>query len=308
MKILICGLGSIGRKHVAAINHIMPEALIYAIRSQKNAEAIPGVINVYSFEEVPQNIDFAIISNITSLHESTICELLPLGCPLFIEKPVLSNLVKADQLLQLIQKEEIITYVACNLRFHPSIRFIKEYVDAYKPRINEISVYAGSYLPEWRPNIDFRSSYSANPNMGGGVHLDLIHELDYCTWIFGFPQMVSSFKQSLSSLEIDSIDSARFIFQYENYLMDIALNYFRRDTKRTIEIVTDENTIVVDLIKNEVIKLGNNEVIFKNECGIGDTYYEQMRYFIDRVLTSQTTMNDFENALNVLKIATNEQV
>lgn len=306
MKILICGLGSIGQKHIAAINDIAPEALIYSIRSHKKGEVIPGVINVHTFEEVPRNIDFAIISNITSLHESTICRLLPLGCPLFIEKPVLSSLENADQLLKLIKKKEIITYVACNLRFHPSIRFIKEYVDKYKPRINEISVYAGSYLPEWRPNINFRSSYSANQNLGGGVHLDLIHELDYCTWIFGFPQTVTSFKQSLSSLEINSIDSARFIFQYDNYLMDIALNYFRRDTKRTIEIVTDKDTIVVDLIKNEVLKLENNEVIFKSEYGIGYTYYEQMRYFIGRVLTNQTTMNDFENALNVLKIAINE--
>lgn len=306
MNVLIIGLGSIGKKHVNAIRSIRPNAVIYAFRTNKDAEAFPDVINIYSYREVPEDIDFVIISNITSLHETTIYEVLPFGRPLFIEKPVLSSLSNAVSISKSLRERNLITYVACNLRFHPAVQFIKEYLTIYNPRINEVNVYAGSYLPDWRPQKNFRDSYSANEDMGGGVHLDLIHELDYCIWIFGFPKAVSCIKRSASSLDINSIDAARYFFQYSDYSMDIGLNYFRRDAKRVIEILTDTDTIVVDLIKNEVMSIKNNEQIFKSEFTILDTYRDQMKYFIKMVHQKQQTMNDFENAIEVLKIAIHE--
>lgn len=306
MKVLVIGLGSIGRKHVSAIKSIQPDAVIYAYRSNKEAEIFLDVINIYSYCEVPEDIDFVIISNITSLHETTIYEVLPFDCPLFIEKPVLSNLSNAASISKDIKERKLITYVACNLRFHPAVRFIKEYLAMHNPRINEVNVYAGSYLPDWRPRKNFKDTYSAHEDMGGGVHLDLIHELDYCTWVFGFPQSVSSIKRSVSSLKINSIDSARYFLKYNDYSIDIGLNYFRRDTKRVIEILTDKDTIEADLIKNEVISIKNNEQIFKSEFTILDTYRDQMQYFIEMIQHKRSPMNDFENAVKVLEIAIHE--
>lgn len=306
MKILIIGLGSIGKKHVDGILNLYSEAQIYALRSNYLSDGYKNVINIYSYNEIPSNIDFIIISNITSSHEHTILEMLNFGCPLFIEKPVISNLNNADKIYQQLFNAGIVTYVACNMRFHPSIEFIKNYIETTSLRINEVNIYSGSYLPEWRPGKDFRNIYSANKGMGGGVHLDLIHEIDYCTWIFGFPKSSKSMQLNSSSLQIDAIDSAKYLLNYSDFCATISLNYYRIDAKRQIEILTPDDTIVVDLLKNTVTTNSSRKILFQSEFTILDTYTKQIAYFINQIQSLSITMNNFENAVKVLKLAIDE--
>ena len=306
MKILIIGLGSIGKKHVDGILNHLPDSEIFALRTSKSDDTYRNVKNIYSKSQIPQDIAFAIISNITASHSDSIVEMLPFGCPLFIEKPVLANVDTAEQISKQLSNTGVKTYIACNMRFHPAIEFIKNDILNSGCRINEVNIYCGSYLPNWRPGKDFRTIYSANKSMGGGVHLDLIHELDYCCWLFGFPSTVQSLQTSKSSLNIDAIDSARYLFAYNGFNLAITLNYFRRDAKRQIEIVTSEDTLIIDLLSNEVTsKLGGN-LLFKSDIRIVDTYTRQMEYFVDQIKAGKELMNNFDFAINVLKLAINE--
>ena len=135
MNILIIGFGSIGQKHVSAIRQVRPDAVIYALRSSKTGEVGEGLNNIYSFNEINVKLDFIIISNPTNLHEETIKNCLVFGCPLFIEKPVLSSLQNAHSLIKEISSKQIITYVACNMRFHPALQFLKEWLTKTELRI-----------------------------------------------------------------------------------------------------------------------------------------------------------------------------
>lgn len=306
MKILIIGLGSIGKKHVNAIFLLYPEAEIFALRSNTTCDQYLNVINIFHKNQIPNDLSFIIISNITSSHEQKIHEMIEMNCPLFIEKPVVSDLRNIKHISDKIKENSIKTYIACNLRFHPALQFIKHYIEVNHPRINEVNIYSGSYLPDWRPGKDFRTIYSANTEQGGGVHLDLIHELDYCTWLFGFPDETFNIKTNNSSLEISPIDNARYIFKYPSFSVGITLNYFRRDAKRQIEIVTETDTIVVDLIKNIVTSLINDKILFKKKFNMLETYESQMRYFIGCIQSKDTLMNDFNYSVEVLKLAINE--
>ena len=67
-------------------------------------------------------------------------------------------------------------------------------------------VICSSYLPDWRPGVDYRTVYSAHKALGGGVTIDLIHEWDYLVDLFGVPQKLYNFKGTYSDLEIDSDD------------------------------------------------------------------------------------------------------
>ncbi len=306
MKILIIGLGSIARKHIQAIFLIKPESKIFALRKSSN-DKIDGVENIFSIDTIKEKLDFVIISNPTQLHALTILESIKLNCPIFIEKPVLSDLISAELIRNEIYKSNLITYVSFNLRFHPAIVFLKNYLDKTNLRINEVNVYCGSYLPDWRGKVNFRKVYSANKNMGGGVHLDLIHEIDYSIWLFGQPKEVNSFSTSTSSLEIDSVDYAQYNLIYEKFVLNIKLNYFRRDTKREIEIVAENETLLCDL-QNCVIKnLVNDTILYTKKYNIMETYIAQMNYFIDIVNKGCQPMNSFEESLNVLKIALNDK-
>jgi predicted dehydrogenase len=306
MNVLIIGLGSIARRHIDAIRTIDPSGVIYALRSDPASNAYDGVTNVFSLDEISWRPDFVVISNPTEFHGSTIRDVSSLGAALFIEKPVLGSLAMADALEELIVEKGLLTYVACNLRFHPAIAFVRSFLQKNETVINEINVYCGSYLPDWRPGKDFRTVYSAHAAMGGGVHLDLIHELDYVQWLFGSPDSMRSLRRSVSSLQIDAVDYAHYQLLYKTYMASVTLNYYRRDPRRQIEIVTATGTITADLLKNSVETQPANEILFARPFDMSETYLEQMRYFIEHVKENRQPMNGFSEAVSTLKLAVYE--
>jgi len=301
MKILIVGLGSIGKKHVKVIKSILPNAEIFALRSKINAEYLPGVTNIFNLVEIASfTIDFAIIANPTSEHKKTITQLIPFGFPLFIEKPIYSSL-DIEDLVVSANKNEISTYVACNLRFLDCIRFIKDKLPLMpNKKLNEVNVYCGSYLPNWRPTVDFRKTYSANAMLGGGVHIDLIHELDYLYWLFGTPKEVKRNFRSQSSLAISSYDYANYILDYEGFCAGVVLNYYRREPKRTLELVFDDETWNIDLLINQITC--KNQILFSSDQRIADTYQTQMEYYIRCLSKKADTFDTMSDAYAVLKI------
>lgn len=302
MKVLIVGLGSIAIKHINALFSIKKNIKIYALRSNFNKNNVKGVINIYDLKDSKIIFDFAIISNPTHLHFKFIEKLTRLEIPLFIEKPVLHSLNKIDYLTNIIEKKNIITYVACNLRFHPCILYLKSIIQEKQLKVNEVNVYCGSYLPDWRPNKDFRTFYSAKADEGGGVHLDLFHELDYTTWLFGLPNKSNSLFRSSSTLNITAFDYANYVLEYSTFTASIILNYYRKQSKREIEIVLENNIWTVDLINNN-IKNNTGEYLFIDEkFELNDTYKLQLLYFTNCLIKKKTPMNSFKESLENLKI------
>jgi predicted dehydrogenase len=302
MNILIVGLGSIARKHIKAIRELNIEANLYALRSSKNASQEQSIKNIYHLEEITGKIDFAIIANPSNMHFQYIEILAKMEIPLFIEKPPLSSLQNADYLTELISTNNVFTYVACNLRFHPCILFLKDFLKQNNIRINEINVYCGSFLPEWRPERNFREIYSANPEMGGGVHLDLFHEIDYTVWLFGFPRRSSAIKRNVSSLNIKAVDYANYVLEYTNFTVSIILNYYRKNPKRLIEIVLDNGTIEIDLLECKILDNSNNILYKLDNFQLSRTYYEQMKYFVDSLKFNNRNFNSLKDSIEILRI------
>lgn len=305
MNVLIIGLGSIAKKHVSALKSLQYDVNIYALRSNPEVTTEEGVINVFNIDYLPKSIDFTIISNPSHLHFQFIELFSKKGIPLFIEKPAVHSLVNVDSLLSRIEEQNIITYVACNLRFHPCLTFLKRSLDFEVQRINEVNVYCGSYLPDWRSGRDFRTIYSANASMGGGVHLDLFHELDYTTWLFGFPKKSNSILRSVSNLDIDSIDYANYVLEYDQFTASIILNYYRKKPKRQIEIIFEDGTWTVDLIKNEILT-DSGDYLFKiPDYNVRNTYALQLDYFIECLKRKEQPMNSLKDSVKNLKICLN---
>ena len=298
MKVLIIGLGSIARKHIEALLEIDNEISIYALRSKVNSEVYKSVINIYTLSNV-ENIkfDFCIISSPTYLHTADILRVIPLNIPLFIEKPI-SHVLDLEEVVDAINSKNISTYVACNLRFLDSLIFLKDYLKKEKLVVNELNVYCGSYLPDWRPGRDYKDIYSADDEKGGGVHLDMIHELDYVYWLFGAPNKVHSILRSNSSLNIKAVDYAQYNLEYPNFVANVKLNYFRRKARRYLELVAQNYTLKVEILRNSVY--ADDELIYKSEQTVQDTYLNQMEYFINNL--SEKMQNDINEAKEVLEI------
>lgn len=303
MKVLIEGLGSIAQKHINALRKLIPDVTVYGLRSSINSSDIEGVINVYSYEAVPIKPDFIIICNPTQFHRKSIKNALDLKVPLMIEKPVLHSIDPEDEKIEaLINEKGIKTYVACNLRFHPALAYLHNYLNSTTKRINEVNVYCGSYFPNWRPNRDYKELYSAKNEAGGGIHLELIHELDYTYWLFGAPINSTRTLASKSSIDIEASDYAHYLWEYPDFFASITLNFYRQKLKRTIEILFDDDTWTVDFANSTIIN-DKNEVIFSGNSGILDTYTLQMQHVIDIVHGKTNSINTYKEAREVLKLS-----
>ena len=306
MRVLIIGLGSIGRKHIRVLRELIPAIEIFALRSNPVSSNEDGITSLYGYENIPEKIDFFLVASPTVFHLEVIQKLIKYKKPLFIEKPVLHELNKEGfDLGGKLIAEKIFTYVGCPLRFHPCIRFLNDELANNSYRLNEVNVYCGSYLPDWRPGRDFREVYSSRPELGGGVHLDLIHEIDYTYFLFGKPQEVQSSFLSRSSLEIEASDYAHYLLGYDNFPVSITLNYFRPIPKRSIELVFEKSIRYVDLISSTITDEHSN-VIFSEPIDQHSLLKRQMNAFLDAIREGKPSPNSFEESIEVLKICLNQ--
>lgn len=303
MKICIVGLGSIGNRHLYNLVEIFKERkmeyCIHALRHDKKTEIIQEGIErfVYTPEEMPEDYDIIFITNPTNLHFETIKMLAAKTRHMFIEKPLFENVDYRVEELPL--SAEGIYYVACPLRYTPVIRFLKEKLK--NEPVYAVRAIASSYLPEWRKGRDYREIYSSKRLQGGGVALDLIHEWDYLTFLFGLPEKEYYIGRKISDLEIDSDDIAVYLAEYKDKVIELHLDYFGRKPERTIEIFCKDYTILADMNRQTITYEGIEEknIIFNKE----DMYKNELRYFLDMLENKHENWNDPYRALEVLKIA-----
>jgi predicted dehydrogenase len=203
-------------------------------------------------EALAQRPQAVFICNPSSLHMPVALKAARAGCHLFIEKPLSNDLEGIDELEALAAQKGLIIYVAYQMRFHPCLQIAHAWLSA--GRIGPViagRAEVGEYLPGWHPYEDYRQMYAARRDLGGGVILSQIHEMDTLYWFFGLPQRVFTLGGHLSSLEIDVEDTASTLmaFKINNRLVPIHLHqdYIQRPPNRNLELVGDKGKILVDL-------------------------------------------------------------
>ena len=161
-----------------------------------------------------------------------------------------------------------------------------------------------SYLPDWRPGTDYRNTYSAHKNLGGGVAVDLIHEWDYLTELFGMPRHVYYSGGKFSHLEIDSDDLAVYIGVYDKLLVELHLDYFGRSVERKLTLYMRDEVIEADIENSRITYLVSGKIIHLPEDR--DEYQKrELLHFLDIVDGKCSNDNSVKHALDVLKIAKN---
>ena len=153
----------------------------------------------------------------THLHAEQALTIVKGGFPLFIEKPLSHTWSRLAELSEIAERKSLISMVGCNMRFHPGPAQVKELLAVFfffGWAILCARLQAGSYLPEWRPGIDYRDNYAAHEETGGGCILDCIHEIDLARWFLGEVRQVFCMAGHLSSLEIGTEDVASLLCRH----------------------------------------------------------------------------------------------
>ena len=306
IKVCFVGIGSIAKRHIRNIKTFLKDydVTIDAYRSsQSNLERdIEEYVDnqYFQYEDVPKDYDAIFITNPTKFHYDTLLQFKDNAENFFIEKPIV-DIGDMDKDFNEFKSKNC--YVACPIRHGNVIKYLKENIDLNE--MNSIRCICSTYLPEWHPDEDYRNSYSAKKELGGGVSIDLIHEWDYLTYLFGKPNEISSILDKVSDLEIDTEDIAIYIAKYEDYLLELHLDYFGRYSMREIMIFKNDETIIADIL--------NNKIIFKNRGKVfgfseerNDFQVEELKYFFKLINDEVENINDIENALEVMKLTQGE--
>lgn len=307
LRIGIVGLGSIGTRHLKNLAAILDERKktyeLEAIRSNRGkpvSDKIAALIkrSIGIEEAVRESYDILFITNPTSMHFDTLQKFSKNAKAFFVEKPVFDTWdVDLDDLQ--LEKDKIV-YVACPLRYTAVIVYLKKNIDIKD--VFSARIISSSYLPEWRPGIDYRQTYSAKKELGGGVSIDLIHEWDYLYYLFGEPDEVCSFKGKYSDLEINSDDLSVSMARYPDKIAEVHLDYFGRSPIREIQLFTADDIITGDLINQKVSFMKNQKNISFNEQR-NDYQKKEIEMFMDIFEKKAENPNDLHTALKVLKLA-----
>lgn len=310
MKALVVGCGASGKRHISNLLQLknIEGISVYT----KNKECLKGLkgdgkINIINALDNTE-ADFALIANETSKHIDTALFLAAKGMDLFIEKPLSHNQDKIAELKAIAKKKKIKIFVGYNLRYLGAMKYVKDKLsgkiigDLYFARIE-----VGQFLPSWRPDRDYRDSYSASEAKGGGVALDLSHEIDYMRYLFGDPCNWKVLKARVSKLEIDSDDVFEGIYRYDNnFICNVHMDYLQKDKKREIRIVGSEGMLHCDFIGKSIrIIRGDKETVINDRdmFDIDRTYTEELKHFIgaaEKDITPDITLDDGIKALKLL--------
>lgn len=248
MKFLIAGFGSIGRRHLRNLK-TLGETDILLYRSHKStldSEEIEDLVVETDLEAAfSHRPDAVIISNPTALHMDVAIPAAKAGCTILIEKPIADNLERIDELEDALIQGHGKVLVGFQFRYHPSLQYIKRLLKSGGlGRPVAVRSHWGEYLPDWHPWEDYRKSYTARADLGGGVALTLSHPLDYLRWLLGEVESVWGFAGRLGDLELEVEDTAEIGLQFTSgAIASVHLDYLQRPAAHRLEIVCTEGTI-----------------------------------------------------------------
>jgi len=280
-RVAVIGAGSIGQRHIRNLRHL-GLTKITALRSRQGhfqeLDSALEVCEVSTWEELlDSQPDIAIVSNPSSLHLQTVFKLLPHVRGIFVEKPLSHSLEGIQELLAAIEQRQVVSFVGFSLEFNPVVKAMRSLLQSAEERtkvkgrkVNEdeapfgkplsLQATAGHWLPDWHPWEDYRQSYAARRDLGGGVTLTLIHEIQMALGLFGAAEsVVANFPASkLLPLDVDVI--ADLMIRHKgDAISQIHLDYIQRPWHREGIISCENGWIRFDFTAMKVTAQSAND-------------------------------------------------
>jgi predicted dehydrogenase len=249
MKFLIAGLGSIGRRHFRNLIALEQRdiVLLRSHRATLSDEELAGYPVETDLRQALEKHkpEAVIVANPTSLHLDIAISAAQAGCHILLEKPVSHSFERLDELQRAARESGSRILVGFQFRYHPTLNKAQELIRrGALGQVLTVHAHWGEYLPNWHPWEDYRQSYAARAELGGGVIVTLTHPLDYLRFLLGDVESLWSFNGHVSPLELDVEDTAEIGLKFKNgALGGVHLNYFQRPPVHRLEIIGTQGTL-----------------------------------------------------------------
>jgi len=312
MKALIVGLGSIGCRHLNNLYQLgLRDLSAFRFRNLTPPIMIPEKVTIYNDYEraLTNHPDIVVIANPSSMHIPYSQQALEAGCHIYLEKPISHNLNDTQELTDLARKKRKVILVGCQLRFHHNLVAIKEWLTQNLiGNIHSVFCDVGEHLPDWHPWEDYRQSYAANENLGGGVILTLIHELDYLYWFFGKITQIYAIGGHKTPLKITAEDTALLSMLTKDKIpIQLRMDYWRQPSVRKLHIVGDRGEISWNYYSGQAILQNENKIIKKSSLPDtwerNDLFLSIIKHFLDCIENRSKPLIPLTEGIEVLKIA-----
>ena len=314
--VLVVGLGSIGRRHVRNLKQIYPESQVVVWSRSHRAGDLEDMSLLV--DRVVTSLDdaltgrpnMALLTNPASIHVETGLKLASHGIHLFVEKPLSNSMDGVDALLRLCEQRHVVLTVGYPFRFYPPLQAMRRALNEGRiGRVMTVWAEVGQYLPQWRPDTDYRESVSAKQELGGGVVLELSHELDYLRWMMGEVESVSAQTGRVSDLEIDVEDSADIHLRFASGAMgSVHLDMVQQPMTRTCRIIGTDGTLSWDWATHQVRLYSNqssdwSDVYPQQDIDPNQMYVSELEHFMDCVEGEVEPEVSGEDARRTLEVA-----
>ncbi len=314
-RILIVGLGSIGKRHLRLARDLFPVADIRVLRHQAFSEV--AEFSNGCFSSIQEAINFvpqlAVIASPAPFHIFTAQALAELGTHLLIEKPLSVSFDGVEKLLESCKKKNIVLLTGYNLRYLISLQHFRDMLEVgVIGKVLSVRCEIGQYLPSWRPHIDYRQGVSARHDLGGGALLELSHELDYLRWIFGEIDWVKATLSRQSNFEIDVEDTAHLILGFaskcngDRLIATVNLDFIRHDTTRLCTVIGEQGSLRWNGLSGgvDIYKAGSKKwrMLSRQPYKSDDSYIAEWQNFIACIQGNEVPLITGEDGLKVLEI------
>jgi predicted dehydrogenase len=312
VKILIAGFGSIGRRHMRNLL-ALGERDIVLYRSNRSTlpqdEIAEFPVETDLRAALDHRPDAVIISNPTALHLDVAIPAAEAGCAIMMEKPVSHSLERIADLRAAAQRGGAPILVGFHFRFHPTLQKAAQLItDGAIGRVQSARAHWGEYLPNWHPWEDFRQSYAARPDLGGGVILTLCHPLDYLRWLVGEVESLWAFTASSPELNLPVEDCAEIGLRFSGPATGfVHLDYLQRPGAHTLEITGSSGLMRWDNADAvlHVTSAGQEEQVYQPPEGFERNwiFMDEMRHFLALARGETQPACTLDDGVRALQIA-----
>ncbi len=307
--IAIVGFGSIGARHLRLLRALRPNLEITLIRSGMGSRTTDKDLanNIVSSIEqaIGLGVQAAIIASPSSYHLSQSTEFLNARIPLLIEKPISNNMIGLSEFLSLAEVSKVPVLIGYVLRHRLDALKFKSLVSSIEiGQISSVFIECASYLPEWRPGTDYLQSVSARRDLGGGVLLELSHELDYMNWFFGECRCVDSIVRNTGLIGVDVEDQAIMSFvNKENILISTVLDFARRVPSRRCTVISEKGQLRWDLLSKSITSnFDGVESNIEFSLEYDEPYLAQLQHFFRCVEEGERARVDIFDGAQVMNL------
>jgi len=254
----------------------------------------------------------AFICNPTALHLASTMECVARGIHVLVEKPLSHTIEGIDVLAKAVAEKNILVHIGYMMRHHPLLIKIKNLTSSGKyGKLIQLHSHWGEYLPDWHPWEDYRTSYAARRELGGGAALTLSHDLDLALWIAG--GSLTTYKHVFnfsSSLEVDVESGADFLLQFDSGVTaNVHLNFFQRSKERWYKYMFEQAVIFIDFFRNEMsIRESKGEQLERVEnFDRNDLFLEQIEYFFASLKQPEKSAINIAESKQIINLSTKNE-